>query len=89
MPGPTPPAWSSGLEPLHHAARDAARTLAHRAGSVLADSRPGGAIEIVPLDRAAGRLDRRLHDPARQIGRPHQGGARGHARDLLGGAAEV
>lgn len=55
MPGPTPPAWSSGLEPLHHAARDAARTLAHRAGSALADSRPGGAIEIVPLDRAAGR----------------------------------
>lgn len=55
MPGPTPPAWSSGLEPLHHAARDAARTLAYRAGSALADSRPGGAIEIVPLDRAAGR----------------------------------
>ncbi|MBX7558367.1 hypothetical protein K1Y78_63480, partial [Streptomyces sp. tea 10] len=69
MPGPTPPAWSSGLEPLHHAARDAARTLAHRAGSVLADSRPGGAIEIVPLDRAAGRTA--AHDVRAACSVPH------------------
>lgn len=69
MPGPTPPAWSSGLEPLHHAARDAARTLAHRAGSALADSRPGGAIEIVPLDRAAGRTA--AHDVRAACSVPH------------------
>ncbi|WP_082943126.1 MULTISPECIES: molybdopterin molybdotransferase MoeA [unclassified Kocuria] len=69
MPGPTPPAWSSGLEPLHHAARDAARTLAHRAGSVLADSRPGGAIEIVPLDQAAGRTA--AHDVRAACSVPH------------------
>ncbi|MCT2021868.1 molybdopterin molybdotransferase MoeA [Kocuria marina] len=69
MPGPTPPAWSSGLEPLHHAARDAARALAHRAGSALADSRPGGAVEIVPLDRAAGRTA--AHDVRAACPVPH------------------
>ncbi|MCT1615939.1 molybdopterin molybdotransferase MoeA [Kocuria marina] len=69
MSHPGVPAWSSGLEPLHHAARDAARALAHRAGSALAGSRPGGAIEIIPLDRAAGRTA--AHDVRAACPVPH------------------
>ena len=55
MSHPGVPAWSGGLEPLHHAARDAARALAHGAGSALARSRPHDTAETVPLDNAAGR----------------------------------
>ena len=55
----------------------------------------GISVGVVPaqphLDRhrPAGRLDRRLHQPAGQVRRPHQGRAAGRARDLLGGAAEI
>ena len=69
MSHPGVPAWSGGLEPLHHAARDAARALAHGAGSALARSRPHDTAETVPLDNAAGRTA--AHDVRAACPVPH------------------